>query len=933
MRDIQLRAACALFIAAALAGGAYAGGSLLPAAPGSDGPGVPSPADVPVGLPSSTRATTAASLVPTGMPSPAGVSPTVGVSFDALSLADNSVGLAPPDPILSVGPTRVVEMVNLVLGVYTKQGGLVHKTALSTFFGTASDFISDPKVQYDPGSGRWFATVTDVTAGAVRLAVSASADPNGTWKVYSLSDALGSDCLDQPILGVGGDKVVVSVNAFSTCTGSNPAYLGAEWWVLAKADLVGGLANPATQLFPADPSLISDHPAQANSTTLYMVATNWTQAASAGYVILFRLTGLPPLVVLARQDLAIRPVSVPPPALQFGSNRTLDTGDIRVLDAAVGNGTLWLSLDTACTPPGDLVARACARLVEIDLATPSVAQDVDVAAPAVDYFYPALRTDARGDLLVVLATSSTSTYPSVAAATRIAGDPPGTIGTPIVVRAGTGPETCSAAPCRFGDYSGAAVDPSNPATLWAVGQFGRGSAGWGTHVFSASVKALLDFRYRVVGGGNGFAPPILTYVEDGATVEAVLTSNGTTYATDPGTPWSVSGRLGNSSSTEWWSVDPAALPGTSGVANASSSATFTYYHQYAVAFAFALVGNGSPTPPVVSFVAFGRSSVANAGNVTLGVDAGSSWSYPAALPGSTPSERWEATGNLTGIATGPRSALARYYHQYRVTFAYEVVGGTGGPAPGVAYTAFGAGASIVANDTVWADEARSYAYDPSLSGPLPGQRWQAGPGATGTIGGPGTVTVAYREQYLVTVRTDPAAASALVQGGGWYDAGSVALLQAHPTPGWRFAGWSGAGAGASADLSVAVLGPLDVTATFDVGLTIVAGGGGSVAYTSGMSSGVVAADGAFVLYVPAGTIVSLTAQPGAFVTSFAGWSGAASGTGPSVSILVTSPGSVRGDFATNGVAVLGLVVPVGLVLLGVALLLLRQRRQGRPPGR
>ena len=905
---------------------------------GISGVGSPARGTSAHGLGAGPAATPSAGIAPGlevgGMasPTPAAVSPLVNVSFDGLSLADNSVGLAPPDPILSVGPSHVVEMVNLVMGIYTRTGGLVSKIPLSTFFGTGSDFISDPKVQYDPASGRWFASVTDVGSSEVRLAVSSGSDPNGTWTVYPLSDGLGNDCLDQPILGVGGDKVVVSVNVFSTCTGSNPSYLGAEWWVLAKADLVAWAASPATQLFPTDPSLFSVHPAQGNGTTLYMVSTNWTQSASANRVTLFRLTGLPPLVLITRQDLAIRSVSVPPPAAQLGSNRSLDTGDIRVQDAAEANGVLWFSLGTGCRPPGDTASGSCVRILELDVGTPAILQDVDLGAPGVDYFYPALRADGRGDLIVVFGASSGGMYPSVLAATRVYGDPLGTVGPPLTVREGVGPESCSSATCRFGDYFGAAVDPMDSRVVWGAGQFGRGAAGWGTHVFSGSVKALLTAGYAVVGGGTGYSPPVLTYVANGQTVEAPLGLNETAHAADPGTPWNVTIVLGNSSSTDWWTVNPAAAPATSGISDGSWSATFTYYHQYAVGFDVGLVGAGSPMPPAVSFVRFGTASMANASGATVAVDAGSPWTYPATLPGATMSDRWTAQGNLTGLVPGPPTVRLSYYHQYRVTFEYAVGGGAWGPPPHVVYVAFGAGAQILANGTVWADEGASYAYDADLAGSGAAQRWHAGPGAAGTVLGPATVTVTYREQFFVSVCANPEGAAGLVTGGGWYDAGAVAWVQASSSEGWRFAGWTGTVAGSGANLSVAVEGPVNETATFEVGLTLAAGPGGSVAFAAGATTGIVAANDVLTVYVPEGTTVSLTAQPGSLLEGFAGWSGAVSGSAPHVSVVVRSPSSVRADFTWNLMAILGLSTLAVLAVLGVVLLLLVRRRRHPPPG-
>src|SRR6059036_2018731 len=68
------------------------------------------------------------------------------------------------------------------------------------------------KWTFDTASGRWFASIADVTTGSVLLEVSASDDPTGSWNAYRVATITG--CADQPLLGFSDLVVIVSANDF-----------------------------------------------------------------------------------------------------------------------------------------------------------------------------------------------------------------------------------------------------------------------------------------------------------------------------------------------------------------------------------------------------------------------------------------------------------------------------------------------------------------------------------------------------------------------------------------------------------------------------------------------------------------------------------------------------------------------------------------------
>ena len=112
-----------------------------------------------------------------------------------------------------------------------------------------------------------------------------------------------------------------------------------------------------------------------------------------------------------------------------------------------------------------------------------------------------------------------------------------------------------------------------------------------------------------------------------------------------------------------------------------------------------------------------------------------------------------------------------------------------------------------------------------------------------------------------------------------YDAGIVVTLTATPDASATFAGWSGGGCSGTGTCTVTMDATKTVSARFTFPLTVMKDGTGSGYVTSspaGISCGTTC-----TMSVDGGTVVTLTASPDGSST-FAGWSGACSGTGTCV---------------------------------------------------
>ena len=417
------------------------------------------------------------------------VSVSKAIKFNGFNGLDENTGRAyPPDVQVASGTNHVLEMVNLAVQIFTKGGNILQTSGLKQFFQVGNDFISDPKVLFDAESKRWFSSIVDVTTGSIVVGVSITDDPMGLWNFYNIpfGNPSGTACPDQPIIGINNDKFVISANLFST--GCTQPFLGVQYVIVDKQDLLDGITPPRSQQSSIDNTIFSVHPVRSLTDTpiLYMVSV---YSRGSNNVVVYSLSGSVPNVVSQIAYHPIQLTNMPPDAIQPGGTVRLETNDARVLDAIFANENIWFTFNDGCLPSGDTQARSCFRLVNIDTTatTNAVKQDFDVGAPNSYLFFPSIHLDSSGNLNILFGYASSTFFPSLAITYRSISDPNNTIRPAVGLIQGTGINNDG----RYGDYFGSGIDPVSPSYNWLAGQY-QDSNGWRT--FIANVTSTIPIK-------------------------------------------------------------------------------------------------------------------------------------------------------------------------------------------------------------------------------------------------------------------------------------------------------------------------------------------------------------------------------------------------------------------------------------------------------
>jgi hypothetical protein len=507
------------------------------------------------------------------------------VQGNSLFGADQNI--EPPDTNIAAGPTAVVETVNANMSMWSKTGTRLQAVDLNSFYNVPVNYaITDARVLYDPISRRFITSAVaidvnpsdaNVYSSLMLVGASASSDPTGTWYRYGLKQT-SKILMDQPKIGTSDDKIAISWAEARApgCDPNNPAlfcFNGQFTWVLQKSDIIGG--GPFHYyMTPADFARFGIVPAQAltPTTTQYMVYNN----ADPAYLVENRcaqpsptpqygncptlgemaITGTPAAnnIFISEVDPSMPDTTAPPNAPQLGSATLIQTGDDRLVSAVWSNARLWTSLTDgnqcggAVHPTPAQEIASCIHLIQTatDLPGMPLLQNAVLGAVNDYWYYPAVSVDNAGDIFVGFSRSHSGLYPGAwYTGNRGTGWDPA-----VILKYGNGPydsQTNCHGQNRFGDYSGAAMDPADPTDVWIAAEYAlyyssavNPSCTWGTAVgrLTYSMPTITSVAPALGPGTGGTAVTIkgTDFVTSNTTVYFGSTqSSGMVGVLDPDT--------------------------------------------------------------------------------------------------------------------------------------------------------------------------------------------------------------------------------------------------------------------------------------------------------------------------------------------------------------------------------------------------------------
>lgn len=419
--------------------------------------------------------------------------PSPSTNFDGLG----ATGWIPPDCTMATGPSHVVVSVNSSIAIYNKTGGapLLQRTLTVWFANVISGAtIFDPKLLYDQHASRWVLLAVAVSSSPNRsaylLSVSATANPLGAWRNYSL-DAMvdGSrttnNWADYPSLGADNRALYITSNQF--VFNGNFAY--AKIRVVPKTGpYSGGVATfvDFVGMRNADNSLaFTIQPCHTFGApqTEYLVNSAFP---SGSYLTVWRIVPSGSSFALTRTVVSTAPYTLPPNAAQGGNNDPLNTGDVRVQHAVFRGDSIWCALTTAHSwVVGS--SQAAIHWFQIRAAAPALVQQGVYGSANTHYFYPACCPDNNGHVTMVFSRSSASEFISVYYTGRRSTDPLGTLQVSALLKGGVANYVAKddAGRNRWGDYAGVSADPSSTNRIWFYSMYAFAVNRWGTWIGSA----------------------------------------------------------------------------------------------------------------------------------------------------------------------------------------------------------------------------------------------------------------------------------------------------------------------------------------------------------------------------------------------------------------------------------------------------------------
>ena len=434
--------------------------------------------------------------------------PSPDLSFDGMSLQNGGAGW-PPDTIGDVGPNHYVQMVNTSFAIFDKNGNtLSGPTDINQLWqgqGNACERCNDgdPVVLYDPLADRWLLSQFAVCEYPYQecIAISQTADPTGAYYLYAFE--INDYFPDYPKFGVWPDAYYMSANesdvgayAFDRVRmlqGQTATYQKFERTgnFMLPSDLDGSTSPP-----PGAPNYFYTMKT-GNILEIWEFHVDFTTPSNSTFTLSQTLTTSPFNYGVCGFSFDCIP--------QKGTSQRLDVisewpmwrlqyRNFTTHTTLVGNFTV----DVA-----DFSNHAGIRWFELRKTGSgfwSIYQEGTHSPDAHHRWMGSVAMDGNGSIALGYSVSSTTLFPAIRYATRLASDAAGTLQSETTLIAGTASQTNTN---RWGDYSSMNVDPSDDTTFWYTNEYLTNSGqGWRTRIGKFKIQSFVFVEPGGLCGGN-----------------------------------------------------------------------------------------------------------------------------------------------------------------------------------------------------------------------------------------------------------------------------------------------------------------------------------------------------------------------------------------------------------------------------------------------
>jgi autotransporter-associated beta strand protein/T5SS/PEP-CTERM-associated repeat protein len=456
----------------------------------------------------------------------------IGANFQSITLSDLSSNLGflvtPPDTQGAIGTNHFTAMVNGAVRVYDKTGVAVTPLRNETTFwtnalannGQSTTFsgLSDPRLIYDPLSQRWFSVIITTDAqNSLLIARTDTADPTGTWKAvrFQNTNTSGANSLfiDYPTLGIDANGLYIGTNNFNGNTFANRSL-----YSIPKSDLLG--TNPtATSLTRFEnlgnargftPHAVTDFSPTAGDAIVMSRVSNTTlglttiSGSSASNATLSSTTN-----ITVQSGASPGNATQPTPSLSTSSSVAIDAGDNRIGSSVYRvNDKLYMVRTVDLGGGGSGI-----RFTVINATNNQVIQENTIGTSFFFNYYPAVAVNSSGDVVIGFTRSGFSGVGNpadnlFAGSYAIVGTTTNnivTFGNMMTLRAGATEYQGAFSgdtSIRWGDYSQANVDPTDPGIFWVTQEFTLSTNRWGTQATEIIPTKPGEIRWQTAASGS-----------------------------------------------------------------------------------------------------------------------------------------------------------------------------------------------------------------------------------------------------------------------------------------------------------------------------------------------------------------------------------------------------------------------------------------------